>query len=79
MADMQKLQIAVKIQDLDNFKELAEALAAWAVEVSKKTDRTNAECTLLNAAMDFKTGSGQAPNTTQHKRTPPCTPPPNTS
>ena len=51
MAEIEKLKLELKIFDLDSFKELVEALGAWADEAAAKGGaRTSAEDALFAAA-----------------------------
>ncbi|MDJ0631070.1 MAG: hypothetical protein QNJ44_22625 [Rhodobacter sp.] len=48
---MAKLTVQLKIQDLDTFKDLVNALGRWAEETIAKTERSDAENELLKAAV----------------------------
>ena len=51
--------ITLKIQDIEAFKELVEALAQWANEVDGKAERTKAEDALYHAAVEVAEGASR--------------------
>ena len=50
-----KHTIMVKIQDMDTFKTLVDALEEWALEVSGKTNKTASEKALFDTAVTLVT------------------------
>lgn len=50
MAELENLTLKVKIQDLNTFKDLVEAIATWAAEAVTRPTLTDAEAALLDAA-----------------------------
>lgn len=50
---MKKLEIELKILDLDTFKDFSAALVDWSEEMSTKSERTSAESALLIAAVNL--------------------------
>jgi hypothetical protein len=53
MAEKETVLLKLKIQDLDSFKDLVEALGGWIQEVYAKPNPTPAETALLKAASDL--------------------------
>ena len=52
MAEIERLQLSVKVQALDTFQDLIAALAAWAEEAQRKPMLSEAEQRLFNAAIE---------------------------
>lgn len=50
---MAKLELGLRIQNLESFEELVAALGGWAEEASEKVLLSEAEQRLLDAAVDL--------------------------